>query len=30
VDFIGTKGVNLNMNFSLAYTHHKLKFEVYI
>lgn len=28
VDFIGTKSIILNRNFSLACTHHKLKFEV--
>lgn len=30
VDFIGTKSITLNMDFSLAYTHHKLYFEVHM
>jgi len=29
VDFIRTKSIILNRNFSLACTHHKLKFEVH-
>jgi hypothetical protein len=29
VDFIRTESITLNMDFSLAYTNHKLNFEVH-
>ena len=29
VNFIGMKNVTINMEFSLAYAHHKLNFEVH-
>lgn len=29
MDFIGTENTTLDMDFSFAYTHHKLDFEVH-